>query len=251
MADTTEAVLYQSQDGIVTITINRPKQLNAIDAAVEAGLADAWQRFNRTDTDRVAILTGAGERAFSAGRDRAMTDPPDFRRFTPGGVIEVDKPIIAALSGWVVGGAIVLVQMADLCVAAENTRFTFPEARLGFGGGMIAALAGRIPHKIAMELMLLGEEISVQRAYEVGLVNRVVPVGEHLHAARAMAQRLAKNSPMVLRLFKRFTADVLPKGPVEKSVVAFRELDALANSADFQEGLAALREQRAPVFQGK
>jgi len=251
MSDATEAVLYESQDGIATITINRPKQLNAIDAAVEVGLAEAWRRFNSTDADRVAILTGAGERAFSAGRDRAMTDPPDYRRFAPGGVIEVDKPIIAALSGWVVGGAIVLVQMADLCVAAENTRFTFPEARLGFGGGMIAALAGRIPHKIAMELMLLGEEISVQRAYEAGLVNRIVPVGEHLTAAQTMAQRLAQNSPMVLRLFKRFAADVLPKGPVEKSVAAFRELDALAHSADFQEGINALREQRPPVFQGK
>jgi len=86
---------------------------------------------------------------------------------------------------------------------------------------------------------------------QVWLVNRIVPVGEHLNAARAMAQRLAQNSPMVLRLFKRFAADVLPKGPVEKSVAAFRELDVLANSADFQEGLAALREERPPVFQGK
>lgn len=251
MQEQNDAVTYESQDGVATITINRPKQLNAINSAVENGLAQAWRRFNASDEDRVAILTGAGDRAFSSGRDRDMTDPPDYRRFTPGGVIQVDKPIVAAVSGWVVGGSIVLVQMADLCVAADNTRFVFPEARLGFGGGMIASIAGRIPHKIAMELMLLGEEISVQRAYDAGFVNRVVPVGEQLAAAREMARRLAQNSPVVLKMFKRFVADVLPKGPVEKGVFALRELEAQTASGDFQEGMAAIREKRPPVFPGK
>jgi len=251
MQEETNAVTYESQDGVATITINRPKQMNAINGAVEKGLAQAWLRFNASDEDRVAVLTGSGDRAFSSGRDRDMTEPPDYRWFTPGGVIQVDKPIIAAVSGWVVGGSIVLVQMADLCIAAENSRFVFPEARLGFGGGFIASIAARIPHKIAMELMLLAEEISAQRMYEVGFVNRIVPAGEHLNAAQEMARKLAKNSSLVLQMFKRFTADVLPKSPVESSAVALREIEAMAASADFKEGIAAIREKRPAVFQGK
>jgi len=251
MLDENDVVIYESRDSVATITINRPKQMNSIDTAVEDRLAHAWRRFNASKEDRVAVLTGAGERAFSAGRDRNMTEPPDYRRFTPGAVIPVDKPIIAAVSGWVIGGAITLVQTADLCVAAEGTRFMFPESKVGFGGGMIASIAGRIPHKIAMELMLLGEEISAERAYDVGFVNRIVPVGQHLSVAQEMARRMTKNSPIVMRMFKRFVSDVLPRSAVEQSAIPMRELDVMSNSEDFQEGVAALREKRQPNFQDK
>lgn len=245
------AVTYTSADGVATITINRPDKLNAIDSEVEQGLRAAWIRFNASSEDRVAILTGTGDRAFSAGRDRAAIAPPDYRRFTPGVVIEVDKPIIAAVAGWCVGGALVLVQMCDLCVAADNAIFTYPEPRMGFAGGMIGALAGRIPHKVAMELMLLGGEMNAERAYQVGFVNRIVPVGQQLAQARAMADRLAANAPLVLGMLKRFANDVLPKSPLEKSAMALRETEAVFGSADYAEGLASLRERRAPKFNGR
>lgn len=251
METNNDVVTYESREGVATITINRPDRLNAISAEVEQGLQQAWLRFNASDEDRVAVLTGAGDRAFSSGRDRETTAPPDYRRFTPGAVIEVDKPIIAAVAGWCVGGAVVLVQMADLCVAADNTKFVYPEAKMGFAGGMIAGLAGRIPHKIAMELMLLGEEIGVERAYQAGFVNRVVPVGQQVLEAQAMARRMATHAPLVMGMLKRFAADVLPKSPVEKSVMALRETEAVFSSADFQEGLTSLREKRPPRFAGR
>ncbi|GAP38005.1 enoyl-CoA hydratase/isomerase family protein [Piscinibacter sakaiensis] len=251
MQEHAEVLRYTSQDGVATITIHRPERLNAIDAAVERALAAAWRHFNARDEDRVAVLTGAGDRAFSAGRDKAATEPPDYRRFTPGVVIEVDKPVIAAVAGWCVGGALVLVQMCDLCVAAENARFVYPEAKMGFAGGLIGSLPGRIPHKIAMELMLLGEEVSAQRAYEVGFVNRLVPVGRQVEEAQAMARRMAAHAPLVMTMLKRFANDVLPKGPVERSALALRETEAVFGSADFAEGLASLREQRTPRFEGR
>lgn len=246
-----DAVTYTSHEGVATICINRPDKLNAINAEVEQGLQAAWLRFNASDEDRVAVLTGAGDRAFSAGRDLATTAPPDYRRFTPGVVIQVDKPVIAAVAGWCVGGALVLVQMCDLCVAAENTRFTYPESKMGFAGGLVGSLAGRIPHKVAMELMLMGEEISAERAYQVGFVNRVVPVGQQLVEAQAIARRLAEHAPLVLGMLKRFANDVLPKGPVERGALALRETEAVFGSADFAEGLASLREKRKPKFSGR
>ena len=220
MNQPTDVVTYASHEGVATITINRPDKLNAISASVEQGLIAAWNRFNASPDDRVAVLTGAGDRAFSSGRDKETTEPPDYRRFTPGVVIEVDKPVIAAVAGWCVGGAIAIVQMCDLCVAADNTKFVYPEVKMGFAGGLIASLAGRIPHKIAMELMLLGEEISVERAYQVGFVNRVVPVGQQVIEAQKMAHRMAQHAPLVMGMLKRFANEVLPKSPVERSALA-------------------------------
>jgi enoyl-CoA hydratase/carnithine racemase len=211
----------------------------------------AWQRFNASNEDRVAVLAGAGDKAFSAGRDLKTTAPPDYRRFTPGVVIQVDKPIIAAVAGWCVGGAMVLVQMCDLCVAAENAKFTYPEAKMGFAGGLLGSLAGRIPHKVAMEVLLMGEELNAERAYQVGFVNKVVPVGRQLIEAQAMARRMAEHAPLVMGMLKRFANDVLPKGPVERGAQALRETEAVFGSEDYAEGLASLREKRQPVFRGR
>jgi enoyl-CoA hydratase len=127
-----------------------------------------------SEEDRVAVLTGAGDKAFSAGAD--LRDPPgNLYRGIPGVGVAVDKPVIGAAAGWVVGGGMVLTTMCDILVAADNVRFSYPEVKVGFTGGIITNLAARIPHKIAMELLLLGEPIDAKRAYEVGYVNKVVP----------------------------------------------------------------------------
>lgn len=244
-----EVVGYEVRDRVALITIRRPEKANAINLQVSRDLQAAWSRFE-TGEERVAVIAGEGEKAFSSGAD--ITDLPELWRCIPGVGARVEKPVIAATSGYCIGGAIVLVQMCDLCIAAESTSFIYPEARLGFTGGMIAGLAGRLPHKIAMEIMLMGKPMSAARAYEVGFVNRVVPDGRHVEEAMAWATELAGHAPLVLRTLKRFvTEQVLPHGPSEIMAAAHRDLQVVATSEDIQEGRAAWREKRPPRYTGR
>lgn len=244
------AVTYESDGAVATITINRPDKLNSINSEVEDQLAAAWERFEAGD-DRVAILTGAGERAFSAGKDLASSKPPNFTRFTPGVGVQLTKPVIAAVQGWCIGGAVVLVQMCDLCVVAEDAKFVYPEPKMGFAGGLIASLTARIPHKVAMELMLLGEEVSGQRMYEVGFANRLVPKDKLMEEANRMASSLADNAPLVMAMLKEFAAQSMPPSPVEHAGFAQRVLQKVFDSDDYAEGFASAKEKRKPKFTGK
>src|SRR5215212_8206480 len=128
-----DVVSYAVRDQVALITIRRPEKMNAINKQVALDLQQAWARFAASD-ERVAVVTGEGDRAFSAGAD--VSDLPELWRSIPGIGAELDKPVIAATSGYCIGGAIVLVQMCDVCVAAERTQFVYPEAKLGFTGGM-------------------------------------------------------------------------------------------------------------------
>lgn len=238
------------QHGKVTLfTINRPHRKNAIckDTALE--LQAGFAEFDASE-QRVAVITGTGTDAFSSGAD--VSNLPELWRCIPGAGFTTDKPIIAATAGWVVGGAMVLTMMCDLLVAADNTKFSYPEARLGFTGGMIAGLAARIPHKIAMDIMLLGRTIDAQRAYNVGLATDVVPVGQQLETAMQQAQTLANSSPLVLQTIKRFVNQhVLPKSPSEAMAETLRQLNVVRDSDDFKEGIAAFREKRVPSYTGR
>ena len=241
-------VLYESSDRVAVVRINRPAKRNAMNTQMVSELQAAWARFEAGD-DRVAIITGS-DTTFSGGAD--LKDmPPEFWKAIPGLGAAVSKPVIAAVAGPVVGGACVIVQMCDLCVAADNASFSYPEAAVGFSGGLISGLAARIPHKIAMELILLGDEVSAERAYQVGFVNRVVPRGKHLEAAQEYARRLAQNAPMVLAMFKSFVAEVIPKSPMEQASHAMREVEAVMNIADLQEGMESFLQKRAPRYQGR
>src|SRR5271154_2688965 len=163
-----QAVLYETDGRVALITINRPEKRNALNPAVVEGLHDAWLRF-ADGPERVAILTGAGGAAFSSGID--LNDVPgDWWRAVPGVGVALDKPVIAATAGWCVGGATVLVAMCDLCIAADNTVFSYPEAKVGYCGGIAANLVSRIPHKVAMEFLLMGRPMSAQRMYDAGFV---------------------------------------------------------------------------------
>lgn len=244
----TPAVSYESADRVAVITINRPDKANALNQDVADGLLAAWTRLNEGD-DRVAILTGAGTKAFSAGAD--LKSPPENWRFIPGIGIETDKPIIAAVDGWCVGAAVVLVQFCDLCVASRTARFSYPEAKIGFSGGLISSLVARMPHKVVMELILVGEPLSAQRAYEVGFVNRLTDPGGHVEGAMQFARQLSVNAPLVMAMLKRFTAAVLPKGPSELAGIARRQLEVVDNSEDIKEGIGSFFEKRAPSFTGR
>ena len=245
-----DVVTYESANRIATVTINRPDKLNALSEGVVQGLNGAWHRYNESD-DCCAIVTGAGDRAFSVGAD--LRDPPArLWQGMPGVGVIVDKPIIAAVAGHCVGGAYVLVQLCDLAVAAENVNFFYPEAQLGFCGGLIAGAAARLPQKIAMEFMLTGKRFDAQRAYEVGMVNKVVPTGEQVTGAMEYAEILAASAPLVVTMLKRFVREtVIPRGPSELSALAQTDLLAIQNSEDQKEGGASFREKRKPVFHGR
>lgn len=236
-------------DGVSVLTINRPERRNAICRTTALELQAAFTEFDRMDSQRAAVLTGAGDEAFSGGAD--VKDLPELWRCVPTVGITTEKPVIAAVGGWCVGGALVVAMMCDLIVAADNARFSYPEAKLGFTGGMIAGLASRIPHHAAMELILLGRPLDAQRGHALGFVNDVVPKGTQVEAAMDMARELATFAPLVLKTLKRFvTEGVLTVGPAERMARTTRDLGVVRESADSLEGKAAFREKRAPRYTG-
>src|SRR3954462_10625308 len=203
---TMQKVLVETNDdGPTLVTINRTERRNAICAETALLLQKAFVEFERSPIQKTAVLTGAGNEAFSGGADTGNF--PELWRCIPTVGFEATTPIISAVGGWCVGGALVLSMMCDLTVAAENAKFSYPEARLGFTGGIIAGLAARIPHKVAMELMLLCRILDAQRDYHVGLVNEVVPTGQQVPVALKMAREMADFSPLVMKTLKGFVTE--------------------------------------------
>lgn len=242
------SVSYESADGIAVLRINRPAKRNAFTARMCEDLREGYLRFGASD-DRAAVLCAEGTN-FTAGAD--LNNPPEqFWRAIPGVGLELEKPVVAAVHGTVVGLGVTMVAFADLCVAADNTQFIYPEARVGVSKGLIAGLVARIPHKIAMELLLTGEPMGAQRAYEAGLVNRIAPAGQHVDAAKALARTLAANAPMVMGLIKHLVAETLPKGPVEQYYRTGARTLAVSESEDAKEGQRAFAERRPPLYRGK
>jgi len=236
--------------GATTIfTFDNAAKRNVISQATAIDLQRAFAEFDADPGQRVAVITGAGNDAFTAGAD--LNDIPEFWRCTPGAGIVTDKPIIAAVAGWCIGGGITLTATCDLAVAAENTRFSYPEAKIGLTQGFITAIAARIPQKIAMEVMLLGRQMNAQRAYDVGLINQVTPDGQQLEVALAMADEIAGMAPLVIRTIKRFVGEIIPASPSEQYARTLQQLEAIRTSEDLQEGHRAFKEKRAPRFTGR
>lgn len=242
------SVTYKSEGGVAIITIDRPAKRNALTADMCEQLRQALDTLE-TSSDRVGLLCAEGE-TFCAGAD--LNAPPDqFWRAMPSVGLEVSKPLIAAVQGPVVGMGLALVAFCDLCVASETTRFLYPEARVGVSKGLISALSARIPHKIAMEFMLHGGPITAQRAYDVGLVNRVTPQGEQFQAALEMALTMATHAPLVMAQLKRLVGQTLPVSPAETLYRTQKVVDEVVHSEDAAEGLRAFHERRPARFQGR
>ncbi|MEI6759232.1 MAG: enoyl-CoA hydratase-related protein [Betaproteobacteria bacterium] len=242
-------LLTHHDDGTTLITINRPERRNAICAQTAIELQQAFAEFDRS-AQKVAVVTGTGDDAFSSGAD--VSKLPELWRCIPTLGITTEKPVIAAVAGHCVGGALVMTMMCDLLVAADNAKFSYPEAALGFTGGLIASLAARIPHKVAMEMLLLCRTLGAQRAYEVGFANEVVPVGQQVTRALALAREMTAFSPMVLRTLKRFVNDgVMAQGPSERMARANRDLAMVRDSEDAREAKLAFAQKRKPQFTGR
>jgi enoyl-CoA hydratase len=243
------AVTVEDKGAISIIRINRPERLNAINQDVAVELQKAFKAFDADDGKRVAVLSSVGGRAFSSGAD--VSNLPELWRAIPTVGYDTEKPIIAATTGWVIGGAIVMVMMCDLMVSTQDTVFYYPEAKLGTTAGGISSLVTRMPHKLAMEIMLLGSKVPAQRAYDVGFVNRVVANGEHETAALEMAAELLESAPLVIGALKRLVAQVMPVGPIERMVGISQTIARVRQSEDMQEGIAAYKEKRKPKFKAR
>ena len=239
------------------ITIDRPQARNAVNAAVAAGLATAVDELESDPTLRVGVLTGA-EGTFGAGMDLKAAlrgESPEIPGRGFGGIAETEttKPLIAAVEGWAAGGGFELALACDLIVAAEDARFALPEVKRGLiaaGGGAIR-LPQRVPHHIAMELLLTGEPIDGRRAAELGLVNRVAATGEAAAVALRLAERIADNAPLALAAVKKIVRAAGGLSEADAFALQRKEMAVLMTSADVREGMTAFAERRAPQWTGK
>src|SRR6201996_4761318 len=177
-----ELVIYErAADGVAWLTINRPEARNALSKGVRDGLWEGFRRFADDGDAAVLILTGAGDKAFCAGGDlKEMSDtalkiPPKDFIVHLGRTVQVKKPVIAAVNGYAFAGGFLLAQQVDLCIASDNAKFGVTEGKVGRGSPWAAPLPWLIPPRAAMELLLTAEPITARRAYELGLVNKVVP----------------------------------------------------------------------------
>jgi enoyl-CoA hydratase/carnithine racemase len=252
-----EAVLYESDGPVTWITINRPEARNALNQAVRDGLWAGLRRFAADEGSSVLVLTGAGEEAFCAGADlkemaelRLEVPPPDFAPFLNRN-IHIGKPVIAAVNGAALAGGFLLAQMCDLCVAAEHARFAITEARWGRGAPWAAPLPWLIPPRIALELLMTAEAIDARRAFEIGLVNRVVPGADLRAATQALALRIAGNAPLSVRASKAMVYAAAERGWAASLEEGDRLFEPVYLSQDAQEGPRAFREKRAPKWTGR
>ncbi len=256
------AIDFDLSDHIAMITINRPERRNALDAEHYSLLSDAWQRVRDDDDIRVAIVTGAGDKAFCAGADiksfvgreqqlselwLTQKDPLLNRG------LEVWKPVIAAVNGFCVGGGMTLLLGTDLRIASETAIFSLAEVKRGIiaANGGTQRVMKQLPYAIAMEMLLLGESIDAETAARWGLVNRVVPAAKLLDTAREFAERIKENAPLAVQAAKELAIrsqdlDMASGLRMEQMVNRI-----LHRSEDTKAAKAAFAEKRKPTFKGE
>ena len=251
-----EELLTEVRDGILIVTINRPEAKNAMNKAAAEGIAAAMDRLDADDELRVGILTGAGG-TFCSGMDlkgflRGESPSVDGRGF--GGVVQAPpkKPLIAAVEGYALAGGLELMIACDLVVAHHGAKFGIPEAKRGLvaAAGGVMMLPDQIPERIAMELALTGDFIGADRAYSLGLINRISE-GPALEGAIELAQTIASNGPLAVRVSKQVMKESR-SWPMEERYK--RQGDLIAPvfvSEDAREGAAAFAEKRKPNWKGK
>jgi enoyl-CoA hydratase/carnithine racemase len=276
-------IKYEKADHIAYLTINRPDVMNALHPPASAEMSQAWQDFEEDDDTWVAIVTGAGERAFSAGMDlRARNEaqsggqsrgdgapaaaaPPAQQGERPraamaggfGGLTNpshtIYKPIIAAVNGYALGGGLELALSCDIIIAAETATFGLPEVKRGImaGAGGVHRLPRQIPLKIAMGYILTGRHFSAREAERWGLVNEVVPADQLMEAARRWANEIVESAPLSVRASKQAALDGLEMTLVDAMSASYHWQQRMSGSEDSREGVRAFAERRKPVWTGR
>jgi enoyl-CoA hydratase len=252
-----DQVLVRRVDDVQVITINRPEAKNALDLAVAEGVRDAVDELDADDTLRVGVLTGAGGN-FSSGMDlKAFLrgESPAIEGRGLCGITQTPprKPLLGAVEGWALAGGFELLLACDLVVASRTARFGVPEVKraLVAGGGAAFLLGRRVAPAIALELLLTGDPISAERAYEVGLVNRLVDEGGAAEAAIELAAGIAANGPLAVAVTKQISRSG-PDWTFEEGWAAQTKLmTPVFDSDDAREGATAFAEKRAPVWRGR
>lgn len=254
----TDAVTYETtDDGIAIITVNRPDQRNALSKEVREGLFAAWDRFEKDDSARIAILTGSGDKAFCAGGDlKEMVEtglkvPPRDMFPVVHETVHLSKPTIAAVNGVAFAGGWMIAQGCDLCVASTTAKFAITEVKVGRGSPWAAPLIHMIPQRIFMEIVLTGKPISAQRAYEIGLVNRLAEPKALMNVALELAREVIEGAPLSVAAARETVMLATEMGRSAALDAGWAAHEAAYNSEDAQEGPRAFAEKRKPVWRGR
>ena len=257
-----ESVIYEIKDRIAYVTINRPEAYNACDQPTYDRLAEVWTDFAHNDDAWVAILTGAGDKAFCAGSDikqnfNSVPEPADsFAAAGRGDLmrgLEIWKPVIAAINGHCNGGGLEQALGCDIRIASANSQFGLGEVLLGLlpGGGGTQRLPRSIPLSHALWMLYSGERIDAEEAYRLGLVNKVVSFEELMPTAQAMAQKLLESGPLAVRAIKQAAIQGMSM-PLEDGLRLEQHLfRLLATTEDSIEGTRAFAEKRQPQWKGR
>jgi enoyl-CoA hydratase len=253
----TQAVFTERRDKVLVVTINRPDQRNAVNAAVAAGIGHALDELDADDGLAIGVLTGAGK-GFCAGMDLKAFVTGERPWFEDRGFAGITqrasaKPLIAAVEGFAVAGGLEVALACDLIVAAKGARLGIPEVKrslIAAGGGLLR-LPRVLPRGLAMELALTGDPLSAERAYELGMVNRLAEPGEALDTALELAAAIAVNAPLALVGSKRILNESLD-WPDSEFFERQQEISGpIFDSDDAKEGATAFAEKRAPVWKGR
>ena len=252
-------ILAERHERVGVVTLNRPKELNALSTGLVKELADALEEFDRDDTIRCIVITGAGDKAFAAGADiKEMSNKTPIDMMIGGfdewsRIRRIHTPLIAAVGGYALGGGCELAMHCDMIVASENARFGQPEILIGVipGAGGTQRLARTLGKYRTMEMVLTGAQISAQEMFEHNLVNRVVPKGEHLNEALKLAQKVAQQAPVAVRLGKDAVLAAF-ETPLEEGLdIERKNFFLLFSTEDMREGMRAFIEKRKADFQGR
>lgn len=248
------------EDWIAQVTLNRPEKRNAVSPELAQALAEAVRRSEADDKVRVVILTSSNDHVFCAGADlKAVSEGRGKELYVEGfgfgGFVEArrKKPWIAAIAGSALAGGMELSLACDMIVATQDAQFGLPEPKRGLlaGAGGVTRLPRAIPRNIAIEIITTGDPISVARAYELGLVNKVVPNGQHVPGALELAQRIAENAPLAVQRGLALAREAMNLTDEEGMRAGDDAIASLRETEDFKEGPLAFVEKRAPVWTGR